>query len=566
MKKLDIYLIRAFIPPFAVAFAIACFVLIMQFLWLYIDEIMGKGLGIFVMAELIFYLSMTIVPLALPIAILISSVMVMGNLAESYELSSFKSAGVSLLRIMAPLAVIGVCVSLFSIFVSDRVIPWANLKFSSRFYDIRKSRPALTLQEGVFNDEFQDYTLRIGKKGRDGKSLQDVLIYGNKGVNPDLVNQISAKSGEMFTTDDKRYMVMNLFDGTQYQETGTGQNGKRQYPFVRIHFQSWQKIFDLTQFDNIKTDESLFKSNQKMKGAKQLNHDIDSIQTVYQDRIKEFTINNWHNFTPYQTLKVPDPMAGDSSKHSEGVVLHTDSTRTIVYSTTGTQTLKQTIPSGASPDVKNKNISPLSKSVLSTTPTSANKAFTNIAPPAPAPPAKIWANNFYDLEKRVPADEWNGIKDRAASRIRGAINEDQSYIVGLKSIKQSLNKYIYELNSKYGIALICFIFMFIGAPMGAIIQKGGFGFPILIAIVFFLIYYISLILCKNYNEAAKISPYTAAWAPCIVMGIVGVFLTYRAMNDYKMISFDPAKTLNQIRNYFRQKRVVSDADQLPQRP
>jgi lipopolysaccharide export system permease protein len=139
MKRMDLYLIKSFIPPFFVAFCIALFVLVMQFLWVYIDEIMGKGLTIFELTELVFYLSMTMVPNALPLGVLISSVMVLGNLAERYELAGLKSAGISLMRIMRPLAITAFIIACSSLFVADRVIPWANLQFHSRFYDIRKT-------------------------------------------------------------------------------------------------------------------------------------------------------------------------------------------------------------------------------------------------------------------------------------------------------------------------------------------------------------------------------------------------------------------------------------------
>jgi lipopolysaccharide export system permease protein len=226
-------LIKAFFPPFFVAFGIALFVLVMQFLWVYIDEIMGKGLNLLDITELIFYLSMTMVPMALPIGVLISSVMVMGNLAERYELSSFKSAGVGLVRVMRPLVFSVGTITLLSIFVSERVIPWANLKFYSRFYDIRKSKPTLTFQEGIFNDEFEDYTMRIGKKGKDGKSLENVMIYSNKRYNTNQINQSQSQKGEMFTTVDGQFIVMNLFDGTQFQETVSSSNAEnKNYPFV----------------------------------------------------------------------------------------------------------------------------------------------------------------------------------------------------------------------------------------------------------------------------------------------------------------------------------------------
>jgi lipopolysaccharide export system permease protein len=293
MKRMDLYLVKSFIPPFFVAFCIALFVLVMQFLWVYIDEIMGKGLTFFELTELVFYLSMTMVPNALPLGVLISSVMVLGNLAERYELAGLKSAGISLMRIMRPLAITAFMIACGSLFVADRVIPWANLQFHSRFYDIRKAKPTLAFEENVFNDEFQDYTMRIGKKSADGRHLKDVMIYGNQSSgNADLVNQIMAKNGEMFTTKDRQYIVMNLKDGIQYQETTNNRDGIKHYPFVRIKFKSWQKIFDLTQFDRSTTNPELFKGHQKMLTTGQLRRAIDSIQRVgMSGRCMELKVN-----------------------------------------------------------------------------------------------------------------------------------------------------------------------------------------------------------------------------------------------------------------------------------
>ena len=316
MKILDKFIIRSFIGPFIVSFFIALFVLIMQFLWLYIDEMMGKGLTIFDVSELLFYLSVGFVPQALPIGVLISTVMVMGNLAERYELSSFKSAGVSLLRVMRPLLMAVGTIAIFSFFTSEVLIPWANLKFYSRFYDIRKSKPALNLEAGVFNDEFAAFTLRIGKKYGDGSQLEDVMIYGNKGFNNSLVNQTLAKRGEMLNSADRQFIVMNLFDGIRYEET-TGSNGQQssKNPFVRTKFSSWQTIFDLSEFDRKKTDEDLFKNNQKMLSSGQLFGAMDSMNRLNLQLADELNRNARELLTPLKSRPVSTlPASAGSSK------------------------------------------------------------------------------------------------------------------------------------------------------------------------------------------------------------------------------------------------------------
>ena len=199
-------------------FLIACFVLIMQTLWVYVDEIAGKGAGLLMLVELIGYMTVSLVPMALPIAVLISSVMVMGNLAERYELSSIKSAGVSLTRVMMPLFFVTCGIAAFSYFCNDTLIPISNLKFKSRLYDIRKQKPTLSIEERLFNDDFGDVVIRVNNKiGEDGE-VEEVLIYDHNVSNENRLSEISAKKGRMYTTEDGKFFVMDLEEGSQFNE------------------------------------------------------------------------------------------------------------------------------------------------------------------------------------------------------------------------------------------------------------------------------------------------------------------------------------------------------------
>ncbi|HRF40258.1 MAG TPA: LptF/LptG family permease, partial [Saprospiraceae bacterium] len=235
MKIIDRLLVQSFLPPFVVTFMIATFVLLIQILWVYIDDLTGKGLGFLLIAELLAYKCVSLVPMALPLAILISSVMVLGNLAEHYELSSLKSAGVSLFRVMGPMAAFGVVCAGVSYYCSDYLIPVSNLKFGSRMYDIQRQKPALRLDEGVFNDDFQGFAIRIGNKKGDGQGIEDVLIYDHKSSDEGSYNQINARSGKMFTSSDQKYFVMKLRDGHQYSEPRAGSRGSAASPFVRTN-------------------------------------------------------------------------------------------------------------------------------------------------------------------------------------------------------------------------------------------------------------------------------------------------------------------------------------------
>ena len=534
MKILDRYLIKSFIPPFFVSFGIALFVLMMHFLWLYIDEMMGKGLGILELAELLFYLTIVLVPQALPIGVLISTVMVMGNLAERYELSSFKSSGVSLVRIMRPLMWTVGTITIFSFFTSDVLIPWANLKFYSRFYDIRKSKPTVSFQAGVFNDEFQEYTLRIGKKGTDGTSIENVLIYGNKNFNANLINQTSAKRGEMMTTHDKQFIVMNLYDGVQYQETA-GQNGSnsKNYPFVRVKFKSWQKYFDLTEFDRRKTDEGLFKNNQKMLSSRKLFTAMDSIRQVSLTYGSDLLRNMQSNITPWRIKQLHTNRT--DTAHTQKLNVTSDTTAPSVSTSEKKAVSPPSVKKGKieTQTLGQAALDSFSKAALAGTPFSGSKLAQS--------KKDTFANrhlkaNFYDIFKdtSIAKYERESFFSRTENQIQNVKTQIDNTVRQTKLTEELRGKYVYEFNLKFTYALVCFIFLFIGAPMGAIVQKGGFGYPILVAIVFFMVFMISMIYGKNLKDAGSISPVTAAWVPLVILIPIAIILTFRAVNDYKL--------------------------------
>jgi lipopolysaccharide export system permease protein len=544
LRIIDRYLIIAFFPPFIVAFGIALFVLVMQFLWVYIDEIMGKGLNLLDITELIFYLSMTMVPMALPIGVLISSVMVMGNMAERYELSSFKSAGVGLVRVMRPMVFAVSSIVILSIFVSEKVIPWANLKFYSRFYDIRKSKPTLTFQEGIFNDEFDDYTMRIGKKSKDGKSLENVMIYSNKGSSSSQINQSQSQKGEMFTTADGQFIVMNLFNGVQFQETtSSSNNANKNYPFVRIKFKSWQKLFDLSQFDKKSTGEGAFGGHQKMKNSAELLYAVDSVGRSEHNIKSDMARNVGEIFTPMKNPLYNKKDSVQIAKKDSIRVTKSDTNSAPKVNTTGILSDAKAPPSAI--QVKMDSMSrlrlmgtPYEKKIVLTTPSvTIVKKDTSI---------KSLSRYFYDVEKNRPIYELQSIKTTAESKAENAKTAIHSAITQLQTMRDNQGRFLYEMNMKYSYALICLVFLFIGAPMGAIIQKGGFGMPILVAIVFFMIYMVGIIFCKNLKDTHDISYIAAAWIPLFIELPIAIILTYRAVNDFKMINFDFSKLLSDI--------------------
>jgi lipopolysaccharide export system permease protein len=289
-KKLDKLIIKAFIGPFIATFFITLLVLIMQFFWLYIDDFVSKGLGTSVILEFILYLSATLVPLALPLAILLSSLMTFGNLGESFELVAIKSAGISLLRFMRPLFFVTIFISGIAFVFANNVIPIANLKQRTLLSDIVFAKPAFDLKEGVFYDKIPGFAIKIGRKDDNDSVVRDVIIYEQGNQLQD--NFIVAKSGIMRVSDNKRFLEFNLKDGWRYQERGYAYAGSGNTEFIRIGFKEYKKQFDLSSlgFTN-RTADSVNKNNEKMLSMRQLDKAIDSL-TKENNRAREQTLKD----------------------------------------------------------------------------------------------------------------------------------------------------------------------------------------------------------------------------------------------------------------------------------
>ena len=277
-KKLDILILQAFIGPFIATFFITLFVLVLQFFWLYIDDIVGKGVDMLTVARLIMYVGATLVPLALPLAVLLSSIMTFGNLGESFELIAIKSAGIPLLRFMRPLFIVSLIICYIAFLFNNNIIPVANLKMNTLKYDIIVSKPAFDIKEGVFYDKIEGYVIKIGKKEKDDSTIRQVVIYqqNNSGNQDDI---IVAEKGKMVVTPDKKSLQFILQNGEMYQE-GKGDRMSTNTEFVRMAFKNYKKVLDLTSFKLNKTDDSAFKNNYQMLTMRQLGKNIDSLEVV----------------------------------------------------------------------------------------------------------------------------------------------------------------------------------------------------------------------------------------------------------------------------------------------
>jgi lipopolysaccharide export system permease protein len=475
MKKLDRYVLYNFLGPFVVSFGIAIFVLVMQFLWLYIDEIAGKGVNLVLLMELIAYKSVTVFPLALPIAVLIATVMAMGNMAERHELPSMQSAGLSLPRIMYSLIVAAAGIAAFSYLCSNYLIPAANLQFSSRLIDIRRQKPALTLEQGFFNDDFKQFVIRIGHKAKDGERIADIMIEDQTNPGHSAFNQILADSGQMFSTAERRFFVMHLFKGTQYQQPRQQLKGKR-YPFIRTNFQSWTKVWDMKEFELVRGEEGRLLGQHSVMSMADLRIRMDSLGSMVNSGGQLALDNMLEGVKRSQRIGKPIPTRNDGANAEQA----TQSPGAIHALVLPKQTLEKPL------------------------------------------------NQYPSLaETFLPRDRHNLLK-HARTQAGTAKSIVESRIAQTNSRRLAWVKSGFELYLKYSYAAVCFVFLFIGAPMGAIIRKGGFGYPILVSISFFVTFVFLTILCQKLAEAFVLPPFWAAMMPCLLLVPVAAVLVRKA--------------------------------------
>ncbi len=464
IKRLDVLVLKAFFGPFLLTVVVVTFIFLMQTILKYIDELVGKGLSYIDYAELMMYFSMNILPVALPLAILLSSLMTFGNLGQFNELTAIKSSGISLIRVMVPIAiwVMGCTVGLF--YFNNYVVPKANLKAFSLLYDLRQKKPSLDLKPGVFYNGIPGYSIKIVQKFDNDSSIKGVIIYdhtqgrGNTDV-------IIADSGSMYLFNNKQYLALELFHGNSYSEY-KGEGGVsflNPQEFVRNAFDKTQIIFNLSSFDLSRTKEELFTGSRQMKTTYELDHHIDSVQKNY----KAVNANVGGMLQPFYYY-----------------------TNVNINDSTKEKTVNDTI---------------------------------------------IGQVTLDSLLKESPAKV---VAQRAANQARSV----KTYIAANVERDKNMEKEIHEFEvtkyQKYTQAVACFVLFLIGAPLGAIIKKGGLGVPVLICIIFFIFYYVFSITGEKWTKEGVYPADFAMWFGNAILFCVGLFFLRQAKNDSRILESD----------------------------
>lgn len=458
LKKLDLLILKAFIGPFVATFFITLFVLVMQFFWKYIDDLVGKGLDLFSILKLTSFVTVTAIPLALPLAVLLSSIMTFGNLGESFELVAIKSAGIPLLRFMRPLIAVSAVICVVAFLISNYVIPVANLKFTTMLYDIRVAKPAFDLKEGIFYDKLPGYAIKVGRKDAETNMIYDVIIYEGQTALQD--NFIAAEKGKMALSPDKKFLEFNLENGWRYQEKGPYNSKETDY--YRLGFKQYKKSFDLSSFDVLKTPDSAFKGGYRMMNVDQLSKAADSLKRITREELSN-----------RMSREV-------SSYFKSGKMLDSGWVR---------------------------------------------------ADPVPVVPDS--ARSYEDI---VPDSVFNTSFTRATEKINLMKSSLEIIAADQKMKQKDLRQSLIEWHRKFSLSFACLVLFMIGAPLGSIIRKGGLGMPLVIAVIFFLIFHLLNMFGEKFAQNGSVTPLTGMWLSTFILVPVGFFLVYKAMNDSQLFN------------------------------
>ena len=514
MRKLDKLIIKSFIGPFVLTTAVATFILLIQYMLKYFDDFVGKDLGFMVFAKLLFYFALNMLQVALPLGVLVSSLMTFGNLGENFELTAIKSAGISLVRALRPTFFFVVLISIGAFFFNNYAVPVANLNAYSLLYDIKHKKPTLDIQEGAFYYGLPNYVIKVKEKLPDDITLKDVIIYdhsntvGNKRV-------ILADSSRMYTFLDDRYLKLELYDGHLYNETR--QQGSAIDRFDRTKFFRMDMVFSLASFELDTTDQSLFQNNRQMKNASELTVDIDSmklriddIQTSFNDRALRYFNYFKEDYREEKRLmnmrREQDSVSGDIA-----LEVHLKSRNELGGDRLGS---KRERPAFSE--------SRITKSVERT----ANPQLDTLS--------------LTQLDSLIAGKNVKvaAVVKSARTQSRNIQNTLKSMISKSTRTEREKSKYVVSKIKIFSQAAACIVMFLIGAPLGAIIKKGGMGVPVIISIFFFIAYYVMMTMGQKYAKEGIMDPVYATWMADILLLPFGIFFLRQARIDARLFDVD----------------------------
>lgn len=468
---MDLFILQSFLPLFVMTFCICLFIVLMQFLWRYIDDLVGKGLGVDIISELFFYAALTMVPMALPLAILLASLMIFGNLGENFELTAMKASGISLLRTMAPLIVLMVMIATGAFYFQNYALPVAQTKMYTLLYSVRQKSPELEIPEGVFYDQIPGYNLFVDTKNRETGVLYDMMIYDvSRGFENSSI--ILADSGKMSITPDKTHLFLELWTGESFENLKDAATGMKNVPYRRETFDVKEIMVPFDANFN-RMDEQGMRNQYVGKNMAELQATIDSVQHRVDSVGNEYATAL--RSTPHMNV-IPFNIETDSA---------------------GNQTYRP------NPEVKMAR------------PIDVDSVFRGSS-------SGVYLNHLQTALSRAQ-------RNRQEYEYRNLTMADD---------KKSIRRHSIELMKKFTLSFACIIFFFIGAPLGAIIRKGGLGTPLVISVFLFIFYYIIDNMGYKMARDGKWPVWQGMWLSAAVLLPMGIFFTYKAVNDSAVFNKD----------------------------
>lgn len=464
MKTIHKLVLKAYLGPMILTFFIVMFVLMMNFVWRYIDELVGKGLSAGIVIELMTYAMANMLPLGLPLAVLLAAIMTMGNLGENYELLAMKSAGMSLVRITKPLLIFVSLIAIGSFFIGNNLVPYANKKMYSIISDIRQQRQTLEFRDGLFFNGLDDMSIRVGQQDPETHLLRDVLIYDNRPTNRGNMNTIVADSGYIRLSDDRRSLLVTLYNGETYEQTRNGQWYTKSA--LRHHtFDLQKQEIPMDGFVMERSDNNV--SNSQTKNIGELQNDIDSLEI----KVNAATTSSYEPLLKEQIF------------------------------------------------VRDHNVLPLPDSL------------------------RIDKRGFRDMQTadsiaRLPLREKERIWNQARSLAKNSRNMFSFDETSAKQTLSQLYRSKVEWHKKVSLPASIIIFFLIGAPLGAIIRKGGLGLPVVVSVIFFVIYYIISLSGEKQVKEGNWEAVWGMWISSFILTPIAVYLTYKATNDSALLDID----------------------------
>nr|WP_194527546.1 LptF/LptG family permease [Zobellia roscoffensis] len=500
MRILDRYILSRFLSNFLSSFVILMFIFIFQTIWLFIDDFAGKGLDIVIIGKFFFFMMPSLTEKVLPLTVILASILTFGTLAENYEFAAMKASGISLQRSMLSLIIFMVGLGGVTFYFANSVIPASEQKIYNMRRNIAKVKPAAAIEKGVFSD-FEGMSIKVDEKyGEKDRFLKNVIIHQKTPAN---VNStvIKAKTGELISSEESELIQLVLRDGHDYRDMDKKKSTeKRKYPFTQTHFEIYRMNIEIPEMEQDLEEENV-SNREKMKNVSRLIKDMDSLETDNKRIVQAFSKNIVYRMGGFIPLTPKD--------------------------TTASKKINLLKKKEASSKVKN--------TIVDTVENEIQKELK----------IDSLSSNTETNEKTPPSDIISLFKDwQKVQVMNSAKNSVSNIMTSIEGKKQELGKryeiyrrHIFSLHDKYALALSCIILFFVGAPLGAIIRKGGIGLPMVIAILLFLVYYFLGVFAENYSYKGNIHPIIGAWLPSMVMLPLGIYLTRQATADQGMVNF-----------------------------